>query len=108
MIYIHGRRCYSSLVLDQWMYQMDIFDAVALVWLVSVTLVTVVGYFCGRTAEALDMGIFLGPVGLLLAILAISRGRKRLNEGAPIVRIADANRSLPATALSETNLRRAA
>lgn len=87
---------------------MSIFDAVVLVWLVSVVLITIVGFVCGRTTEALDMGIFLGPVGLLLAIFMVSQGRKQRNEDLPIVRIDNADHGLPATAVSEAPLRRAA
>lgn len=70
---------------------MSIFDAVVLVWLASVGLVTVVGFLSGRTAAALDMGIFLGPIGLLMAILMISRDRKRLSERSPIVQVDSAD-----------------
>jgi hypothetical protein len=92
----------------EWMSHMSIFDAVALVWLVSLVLVTFIGFFRGRTAAALDIGLFLGPIGLLLAVLMISRDRKHVGKGAATVRLNDVGQKLPATMVSETGLRRAA
>lgn len=87
---------------------MSIFDTVVLVWLASVVLVTLVGFFRGRTAEALDMGIFLGPVGLVLVVFMISSGRKPLSEVTSIVRIEDATPRLSPTTVSGSSLQRAA
>lgn len=71
---------------------MSIFDTVVLVWLVSVVCVSAVGFFFGRTAEAFDMGILLGPIGVVVAVVMMSRDRKVHSDNVPIVRINEARK----------------
>ena len=88
---------------------MDGFDGVIFLWFASAMLVTVIGYFRGQAADAMTLGVLLGPIALGVTVVLVVRGRFRLKESPPILQVTDADRRRHATAVSETRrLRRAA
>jgi len=87
---------------------MDSFDAIVFVWLASAALVTVIGYLRGRTEDAMTLGIFLGPLGLALAILLFRESRLRVKEAHRVLRVRDAVGGQRVAVPSEARLRRAA
>jgi hypothetical protein len=87
---------------------MNVFDAVACVWLASAAIVISVGYFRGRVAEAMNLGIFLGPVGVPLAFVLFRPSRANSAESVRVVPISRSNRHRQAADASAQPLRRAA
>jgi hypothetical protein len=84
------------------------FDGVIFLWFASAMLVTAIGYFRGQAADAMTMGVFLGPIALVVTVVLVARGRLPLRESPPILKIPDADRRRPGAAESKTRLRRAA
>ncbi len=87
---------------------MDGFDSVIFVWFASAMLVTAIGYFRGQAADAMTVGVLLGPIAVVMTVVLVVRGRRSRNESPPILKITDADRRRHADAVSETPLRRAA
>jgi len=87
---------------------MNTFDTLVFAWLLSSGLATIIGYARGRTIEAMNLGIFLGPIGFLVALAVIPRRSGNASEEVRILKFSDAKRQRPAARTSERQLRRAA
>ena len=87
---------------------MNSFDAVVFLWLASAVLATAIGCFRGRAADAMNLGILLGPIGVLLVLALTSEGRFPRNQGVPILNIGESDFCQRAAAAPETELRKAA
>jgi hypothetical protein len=85
---------------------MDFFGVVAIVWLCCAAAATLAGRFRGRAGEAMTLGVFLGPAGLLLTLLWIGRTAGRVEPAMAPLR--DAQRQPPAGEDSRIELGRAA
>jgi hypothetical protein len=86
---------------------MDGFAAVALVWLTSVVIATIVGSLRGRSGDAMTLGVLLGPLGLLLALMVFAH-TQRQDESPIVLTIGDQQPRQQAESESGTPLRRAA
>ena len=107
--YYHDHGCmHSSVLLSFHVGPMNTFDALIFTWFLSSGLATIVGYARGRTIEAMNLGIFLGPIGLLLAMVLIPHHSPHVEEDVRILKFSDANRQRPAVHTSERQMRRAA
>ena len=86
---------------------MDFFAVIAILWLVSAALAMVVGYYRGRTGDALTLGSLLGPVGFLLTFML--NAHPTLQPAPVVLKLNDANRGGHAESdASAEPLRRAA
>jgi formate hydrogenlyase subunit 3/multisubunit Na+/H+ antiporter MnhD subunit len=64
---------------------MDGFDSIIFLWFASAMLVTVIGYFRGQAADAMTLGILLGPIALMVTVVVVVRGCLPLRESPPIL-----------------------
>jgi len=87
---------------------MNTFDTLIFTWLLSFGLATMVGFARGRTIESMNLGIFLGPLGLLLTLVLIPRHSAHAEEEVRILKFSDAKRQRPVARTSERQMRRAA
>ncbi len=69
---------------------MDFFGVVAMVWLASAAGAALVGRFYSRSGEAMTLGVFFGPVGLLMTLLLVGRAIDR--QRAVVLPIRDSHR----------------
>lgn len=58
---------------------MDGFDSVIFLWFASVMLVTAIGYFRGQAADAMTLGVLLGPIALVVTVVLVVRARRNLH-----------------------------
>jgi hypothetical protein len=86
---------------------MDSFDAIVFVWAASAIVVTVIGYLRGRTEDAMTLGIFLGPLGVILAILLL-RDNRSLRDEPRLLQARDAVHARHVAVSTEARLRHAA
>jgi hypothetical protein len=84
---------------------MDRFAIFALTWLACAVISTLIGMVRGRSADALTLGVLLGPLGVVLTIAFI--GYRRTQEGPRILKISDATPT-PRLAAREVESRRRA
>jgi hypothetical protein len=88
---------------------MDAFDSVIFLWFASAMIVTAIGYFRGQAADAMTLGVLLGPVALVVVSgVLLMRGRSGLKESPQVLEMTAANRHRHTAAVPETQLRRAA
>jgi hypothetical protein len=87
---------------------MDSFDAIVFVWLASAAVVTVIGYLRGRTEDAMTLGIFLGPLGVVLAFLLLRESQLPLNEASHVLPVRDSGSKQRVAVSPNVALRRAA
>ena len=86
---------------------MDPFGAIAIVWLLSAAMATLIGYVRGRESDAITLGVLLGPLGLVFVALALGRNEAE-TVPAGAVKIAETRRPVREAADTEASLRRAA
>ena len=82
---------------------MDIIDGIIALWFVSVVLAAGVGYWRGRMEDAVTLGTFLGPLGIVTVLMFLDRPQDAL----PVVKMPEPQRAEMA-AESPAALRRAA
>ena len=63
---------------------MDIFDVIAVVWIVSVAVAVGVGYFMGCASDAMTLGVFLGPVGAVAVFVNFLSSNRRRSKDAKL------------------------